>query len=68
MPLTDEMKADGWIEYDGGPCPVPPDTRIKVKFLNGLSSLASAKASWWLWEQPREQGYLIIAYKVVPND
>jgi hypothetical protein len=22
MTLTEQMKADGWVEHDGGPCPV----------------------------------------------
>lgn len=23
MTLTEQQKAEGWIEHDGGPCPVP---------------------------------------------
>jgi len=27
--LTDEQKAAGWIEHDGGPCPVLLDSRVQ---------------------------------------
>ena len=32
MTLTEQMKADGWIEHDGGPCPVEPNIWLAVKF------------------------------------
>ena len=28
--LTDEQKAAGWIEHDGGPCPVAPNSKPGV--------------------------------------
>lgn len=30
--LTDELRAAGWIEHDGGPCPVPLDSWPEVMF------------------------------------
>jgi hypothetical protein len=32
MTLTEQMKADGWIEHDGGPCPVSQNARVRVLF------------------------------------
>ena len=29
-----------WIEWHGGECPVPPDTRVEVKLRGGFSELA----------------------------
>lgn len=30
-----ENNADDWIEWDGGECPVDPDTRVDVRFRSG---------------------------------
>ena len=30
--LTDEMRADGWIEHDGKGCPVPANSKPAVMF------------------------------------
>ena len=35
MMLTDAMKADGWVEHDGGPCPVPLDTIVTILIGDG---------------------------------
>lgn len=35
--LTPEQIAEGWIEHDGGPCPVPFSSRVAaIKFRDGL--------------------------------
>ena len=31
MPLTDEQRAQGWIEHGGGECPVPLDSFVIVQ-------------------------------------
>lgn len=35
MPISEEMKAQGWIEHDGGPCPVPLGTAIETMSREG---------------------------------
>lgn len=35
--LTDAQKADGWIEHDGGPCPVDPHSKPGV-MIRGFGS------------------------------
>ena len=30
--ITDAMKAEGWIEHDGGECPVDPDVFVFPMF------------------------------------
>ena len=34
--LTDEMKNEGWISHDGGPCPVNGMRAIEIERLRGL--------------------------------
>jgi hypothetical protein len=46
MTLTEQMKADGWIEHDGGPCPVAPDCRVIVMQRTGHIRNVR-KASHW---------------------
>lgn len=42
---------DGWIEHDGGPCPVSPDTRVFVRCMDGWSDDGhqdgAETAGWW---------------------
>lgn len=30
--LTLEMRADGWIEHNGGPCPLNPESWVAVRY------------------------------------
>ena len=64
--LTDEQKAAGWIEHDGGPCPVPPDRKVDyvmrcetVKNHKRVSEEASNIE--WAWEG---KDHDIIAYRL----
>lgn len=52
-----------WIEHTGAACPVPDDTVVDIKFLNGEVE-SNTKALWWSW---RTNGgpYEIVAYRVV---
>ncbi len=43
MTLTEQMKADGWIEHDGGPCPVPRETNVRLMWRDGHISRWSQK-------------------------
>jgi len=68
---------EGWIEHDGSPCPVHPESRPAVMFRHGGKTRMgaySAKAlmDWhrdpWQWKD-RQQGQCdIIAYLAEPDD
>lgn len=50
MSLTDEQKAAGWIEHDGGPCPVADRTPVKVLYRSerlGASHCLPARLFNW---------------------
>ena len=51
-----------WIEWKGGDCPVPPDTRVKVRFRNGTET--TGPAGWWVW-MLGSLGVDIVAYRVI---
>lgn len=53
--------ADGWIKWDGGECPVAPDTTVDAVFSG--DECATACAGVWDWNA--SAGYNIIAYRVV---
>lgn len=44
--LTDEQRADGWIEHDGGPCPVPLDSQPHIMWNNGSISRGDSARLW----------------------
>ena len=54
---------DGWIEWHGGDCPVAPDTRVEVKFLDGTTD-DKENAGLWFWGKSGGSGQ-IIAYRVL---
>lgn len=63
-PRPDEL-GDGWIQWDGGECPVPARTRVDIRFRRGgdeSNRIAEAlewghgKLGWW-WD--------IVAYRIV---
>lgn len=70
--------ADGWIEWEGGKCPLAPDTLVQVKYrpphprsAAGISAPARANwfalhgsCDWWRHESPVRTND-IIAYRVV---
>lgn len=54
---------DGWIEWNGGRCPVFPSTIVEVKYRGNLPSLANpSKAGEWNWEHRGNSGD-IVAYR-----
>lgn len=72
--LTDEQRADGWIEHDAGPCPVPLNSEPEVMFGDGyVFGSGLRRAGYWLvgyWHhyfpEPRDR---IIAYRLeTPDD
>lgn len=53
-----------WIHWEGGECPVPPDTIVDMKFRNGM--LSNCPASRSRWDHGAAGGeYDIIAYRVM---
>ena len=56
-----------WIEWRGGECPVPDQTKVSVLFRNGSIDYVGS-AGIWLWEwqpnQPPNAGD-IVGYRVL---
>lgn len=62
--LTDEQRADGWIEHDGGVCPVAGGSMVEV-MCRGLDTAIDVAAAWWWGRNPtKELSFEIIAYKL----
>ncbi len=65
--LSEELRAQGWIEHSGGPCPVPLDSKPGVMFRDGEVADVGDMASAWVWEAnsfgPAFADLHIIAYK-----
>ena len=59
--LTPEQIADGWIEHDGGACPVADDARVEVSW-KGLSFTFNAKAAANVFDWKS-----VSAYKLEPT-
>lgn len=59
--------ADGWIEWSGGECPVPPDTLVEVLFRNGETDYTVQDAATYCWDHVKcDQD--IISYRVVDDE
>ena len=52
-----------WIKWDGGECPFPPDTRVKVKFRCGVPE-SEDRAGDYLWNHDGV-GFDIVEYCTV---
>ena len=59
------MSNDGWIEWSGGVCPVPPDTLVEVKFRDGKGA-SQCEAAGIVWGHGGLGGD-IVAYRVIPT-
>lgn len=73
--LTDEQRAEGWIEHGGGPCPLPLVSRILVRVRGGEVTPFRADAVIWeygsmIWEinSPMPRDCEVIAYKLESPD
>lgn len=56
---------EGWIEHDGGPCPVGEDTRVQVRLANSETSQACG-AWFFVWHKDAVVGGTHIThYRVV---
>lgn len=56
------VDSDGWIEWNGGECPVPYDALVEVKFRNGRTNANPADVQRW---QDCTEPWSIIAYRVL---
>lgn len=78
--LTDAMRADGWREHGGGPCPVDGSSLPEIMFRDGVVYLPSEGISplnaaqwargrydWWKWQSPHTDDH-IIAYRPERTD
>ena len=62
-PLEQETQgADGWIEWNGGECPVPGDTIVQIKLRGGVEN--SGLAWRYGWDKYNNASD-IVAYRVV---
>ena len=53
---------EGWTSWNGGQCPVAPDTAVEVKYRDGDKLLVNASNAWW---GHYDIGGDIIAYRIV---
>jgi hypothetical protein len=61
---------NGWIKWEGGECPVPPETPVFVLMRSGNSEKVGLRASSYLWAH-RKDGCGdgdIVAYKVAEKE
>lgn len=61
--VESQPDADGWIEWNGGVCPVPQGTRVEIRYRDvaGTSTLWAEAANW----ETDFGAFKITAYRVV---
>jgi len=57
--------ADGWIEWAGGDCPVPPGTVVEVEFTTMARWIGPAKD--WCWKH-EDDDMNIVAYRLSKDE
>lgn len=61
--------AEGWIDWNGGKCPVMPKVKVEVRLRN--ASIHTISAGFFSWEHAKKEDYSspaeIVAYRVVRN-
>jgi hypothetical protein len=63
QPEPDAQDDDGWIEWEGGKCPVPPMEEVKIRFRDGRERTIY-RADYFRWDHLGSDAD-IIAYKVI---
>lgn len=68
--ISEQMKAEGWIEHDGGPCPVNTASTIYVMLGNGTTGWVMPCNTRWEYPPDNFLDGRIVAYKPEghPND
>jgi hypothetical protein len=57
-----------WIKWDGGECPVPPDTLVDIRIRDGYEAIGEDVAKGWNWKHHMLRND-IVAYRVHhPNE
>lgn len=56
-----------WIEWNGGECPVPEDTLVRVRFRSGNEDDCPADILWW-GRTSGNLGHDIIAYRIIKDE
>jgi len=51
---------EDWIEWTGGPCPVPPSELVEVRYLDDSTHIAEAREIGWFWAG----GAVVVAYRL----
>jgi hypothetical protein len=66
--MTDTNE-DGWIPWNGGECPVEPDTAVRVRYLNGFDSILGVSPSVVAWDHLDFpfNATNVVAYQVRPS-
>lgn len=59
-----EAASEGWVEWKGGECPVPPETKVQIQFSDGDDDICVASRLWWEWKSGGSAGD-IVAYRVI---
>ncbi len=54
---------DGWITFNGGPCPVAPTTAVDYRLRSGLDGTLSAGKLLW-----RYDSFVWEIYETMPRD
>lgn len=52
-----------WITWNGGPCPVAPETMVELRFRTGEEHAALPSAGFWTWGHDGISSD-IIAYRI----
>lgn len=56
---------DGWVEWNGGECPVPENTNVLIKLRDGSFYKEVYTADQYRWQHLGGDDSDIVAYKVV---
>lgn len=57
--------AEGWIEWGGGECPIPPGSKFQYRLRDGGTGAPLTTASAWEWRH-HNSPYDIVAYRFAP--
>ena len=65
-PTTTTADSDGWIEWNGGDCPIDPNIMVEIKH-RIEESTATNRAKVYRWDHKDNNGD-IIAYRIIKED
>lgn len=56
----------GWIQWEGGECPVPDGTAVEVEWRDGGTHICDSKYLYWHWDEDSPETD-ILRYRVPPQ-